>query len=115
MARIVESKHADFEKDGLVVGMLPLQTFQIIMDPCCTLQKLPQIKGVVVPSSYFIGILGVLLVAFGVFELFTQAGFVPELLRFEFHEFVLIGVGILLMLPLIVNIMFQRKQTTDSM
>ncbi|MEM1413191.1 MAG: DUF1418 family protein [Pseudomonadota bacterium] len=56
--------------------------------------------------------IGMVLVGIGLYELFSDAGLVPENLRFEGFETVFISVGLLLMAPLVVHLV--RKVTTRS-
>lgn len=59
-------------------------------------------------------IIGTVLLAAGVAEFFTQAGFVPEWFMFPYYEYVLMAAGVVLMLPLIVNIVYVRKNASAS-
>ncbi|NNF17149.1 MAG: DUF1418 family protein [Gammaproteobacteria bacterium] len=59
-------------------------------------------------------LLGFVLACIGVTEWLTQAGFVPELLRFKYHDLLLIAAGVTLMLPLLVNIIVELRTPADS-
>jgi NADPH-dependent curcumin reductase CurA len=55
VAKVVQSRNADFEVGSLVAGLLPWETVQVVPNPT-SLNKLPKLEGV--PPSYFLGILG---------------------------------------------------------
>ncbi|CAB9508355.1 alkenal reductase [Seminavis robusta] len=54
VAQVVASKNDKYKVGSLITGMMPWETTQVVKEP--SFQPLPQLDGI--PSSYFLGILG---------------------------------------------------------
>ena len=61
-------------------------------------------------------VIGTMLVGLGLLELFSDSSFLPEALTFAGHETAFIGVGLLLMAPLVLHIIGKAtgKQGRDQ-
>ena len=63
------------------------------------------------PFLLFLDVLGTGLLMLGILEGFTAMSLAPDSLKFEFYPYVLIGLGVALMAPLLLHII--RHVTGD--
>lgn len=55
VAEVIKSENPEYELGSLVTGMMPWETMQVVAEPK-SLTKVPKTEGM--PSSYFLGVLG---------------------------------------------------------
>lgn len=65
------------------------------------------------PFLLFLDLLGTVLLMLGILEGFTSTSLMPDSLKFENHPYVLIGLGVALMAPLLIHIIRHITQTSN--